>query len=532
MKSLQLRSLASLQTCSFLPETHRQLFSLLGNSQPSQATEVGALLRTAFRTDLWLLLTLGLNRTDLAHPWLFERCQEVQNAPDGFLDLWPRGHYKSTLITFGKTIQDILASHGDDPLPQWANVGHEPTFVIFSHTRPIAKSFLRQIKVELQRNRLLHQLFPDILYESPEKQSPRWSEDAGLIVKRHSNPKEATLEAWGLVDGQPTAKHWNVMIYDDVVSREAVTSPEMIAKTTEGWELSLNLGDAEPRRRMIGTRWSFADSYRTVMERNAAIPRIHPGTHDGTLTGVPVFLTQKQWNDKVNDMGPYVAACQLLLNPVIDSKQRFLREWLSHQFDRSQGWQAMNRAMICDPASGKKSSDYTAIAVIGYGSDNNVYLLDMVRDRLTLQQRADEYLRLHRKWKIGWAGYEEYGLQADIEYLKERMDRETYHFEIEPLKGKLSKFDRVNRLIPIAAEGRFWMPESIMRTNCEGKLEDMVVNLVEQEFLAWPVPAYDDGIDAISRVFDLDMPWPLPVIKEHRDDRYSKPRKQGSWMSA
>ena len=37
---------------------------------------------------------------------------------------------------------DILQSHGEDPLPEWEGI--EPTFGIFSHTRPVAKGFLRQ----------------------------------------------------------------------------------------------------------------------------------------------------------------------------------------------------------------------------------------------------------------------------------------------------------------------------------------------------------------------------------------------------
>lgn len=520
------RSLLELRTCSWLPERYHQLFDSLRNSSEA---DLRSSLRFLLRRDLWLLLTLGMNRVDLAHPWLFARCQEVQEKPDGFIDLWARDHYKSTIITFGKTIQDIVASHGDDPLPEWNR--QQPCFGIFSHTRPIAKAFLRQIKVELERNTLLQYVFPDVLYERPDRQSPRWSEDAGLIVRRSSNPKEATIEAWGLVDGQPTSKHFNVLIYDDVVHRDSITSPEMIQKTTKAWEDSLNLGDKQPRTRMIGTRWHFADTYRTVIERGAAKARIHPATDDGTLTGKPVLLSPAQFTKKAGDMGPYTASAQLLLNPIADSKQTFKREWLEHQFDRTTGWQAMNRALICDPASGKKDSDYSAIAVVGFGPDTNIYLLDLVRDRLTLQQRATEYLRLHRKWMPKWCGYEEYGLQADIEYLQERMARETYNFEIEPLKGKLSKPDRINRLIPFAAEGRLWLPETIMRTNVEGKLEDLVQILIEQEFLAWPVPAHDDGLDAISRVFDLEMPFPMSVQPEQKDDRYNRKRKQGTWMS-
>lgn len=110
-------------------------------------------------------------RADLEHRWLFERFREVGATPDGHLDLWARESYKSTIITYGKTIQDILASHGDDPSPEWA--GREATFGLFSHSRPIAKKFLRQIKVEFETNEKLKYLFPDVLFADPKKESPK-----------------------------------------------------------------------------------------------------------------------------------------------------------------------------------------------------------------------------------------------------------------------------------------------------------------------------------------------------------------------
>lgn len=95
----------------------------------------------------------------MERPWLLDRCKEVQAAPNDRLDLWSREHYKSTIITFGLTIQDIL----NDP---------ETTIGIFSHTRPIAKGFLRQIKREFEANELLKSLFPDVLWTSPSKEAP------------------------------------------------------------------------------------------------------------------------------------------------------------------------------------------------------------------------------------------------------------------------------------------------------------------------------------------------------------------------
>lgn len=459
---------------------------------------------------------------------MLDRILEVQKAPDGHLDLWARDHRKSSAITFAKTIQDILASHGDDPLPEWGGI--EPTFGIFSHTRPIAKSFLRQIKSELEQNKELQALFPDVLFENPERDAPWWSEDNGIVVRRRSNPKEATVEAWGLVDGQPTAKHFNVLIYDDVVTRESVTSPEMIAKTTEAWSLSLNLGTADTRVRGVGTRYHHNDTYRELMARGAMIPRIRPATDDGTLTGNPVYLTREQFEKKVRDMGPYVAASQLLLRPEHDSKQSFKREWLRH-YERADNWKQMNRALLCDPANEKKkTSDYTTMAVVAKGPDNNYYLLDALRDRLNLQERAQQYILMHRKWKPQKSGYEKYGKDADIDYIREVQGRENYRFDIEELGGRLSKTDRINRLIPVFSENRFYLPINIHRTLHDGKTAELVNVLIEEELLPWPVPVHDDLLDAIARIFDVEIAWPKAA--EQKSDRYVRRGSSGSWMTA
>lgn len=260
-----------------------------------ESNDTGALQRLC-REDLFFLILIACKRADINKDWLYDRCREVEANPDGYLDLWAREHYKSTIITFGKTIQDIL----NNP---------EVTFGIFSHTRPIAKSFLVQIKRELEINTFLKDLFPEILYQDPAKESPRWSLDDGIVVKRQNNPKESTVEAWGLVDGQPTSKHFSHLIYNDVVTKESVSTPEMIAKVTEAWGLSLNLGSQDCKRRHEGTRYHTNDTYKTIIERDAAIPRIYPATDTGTLGGKPVLLTPQQFENKVRDMGSYVASC-------------------------------------------------------------------------------------------------------------------------------------------------------------------------------------------------------------------------------
>ena len=160
---------------------------------------------------------------------LYDRCREVEKDPDGHLDLWAREHYKSTIITFAGAIQEILRNP-------------EITIGIFSHTAPHAKKFLSQVKGELETNTRFQALFPDVLYARPDKESPLWSVEKGIVVKRKSNPKEATVEAHGLVDGQPIGAHFQLLIYDDVVVPASVSTPEQVKKTTDMHALSDNLG--------------------------------------------------------------------------------------------------------------------------------------------------------------------------------------------------------------------------------------------------------------------------------------------------
>lgn len=445
-----------------LPTTRRDAWEWYWSLQASRWAPWHQMEAWLGRNDLFFLLVRLLRRPDIDRDWLFERCREVQANPDGYLDLWAREHYKSTIITFGQTIRDVL----NNP---------EETVGILSHTRPIAKGFLAQIKREFEDNDYLKRLYPDVLWADPQKQSPRWSEDGGLIVKRQGNPKEATIEAHGLVDGQPTGKHYSLLVYDDVIA--SLLSPEMVTKTTDGWDLSQNLGTAHGRRRMIGTRYSLHDSYATILARGAAKPRIYPATHNGRFDGHPVLLTKQQWSDKLRDSSRTILAAQQLQNPMADESATFRPEWLRPYEVRPR---TMNVYIACDPSRGRSAtSDNTAIAVIGIGSGGAKFLLDGYCHRMTLSQRWTALKNLRAKWSRARGvqhisvGYERYGAQSDDEYFLEQMDLDRVkkvpdsHFAIEelnwPREGGNSKRERVERLEPDFRNGRFYLPLPLWR---------------------------------------------------------------------
>ena len=462
----------------------------------SRAGNINEAVRWLCQADLFYLLVCACKRVDMLNDFAFARCREVEAAPDGYLDLWAREHYKSTIITFGKTIQDILS----DP---------EITFGIFSHTRPIAKAFLRQIMRELEGNKALHAAFPDVLWGEDVRAAPKWSEDDGIIVRRKSNPNEATIEAWGLVDGQPTSKHFRVLLYDDVVVAGSVTTPEMIAKTMVEMERSYNLGTTPGIKRGAGTRWHFNDAYRTVVDRGTFKAREHPGREGGTEDGESVFWTDEIHAQKRRDMGPYTYAAQILLNPKADAMQGFKREWLRYytRLDAAK----MNKYLLVDAASSKKKgSDYTAMVVIGLATDLNYYVLDLVRDRLNLAERLERIFTLHRKWKPKQVRYERYGMLSDIEAIKARQEQETYRFDVIEVAGVTSKKDRIKRLIPMFEQGKVYLPKSLNVTDWQKIPVDLVHSFVEEEYFPFPVGLHEDMLDAMARIAepDLKLIWP------------------------
>lgn len=482
--------------------------------------------------DRFFLLTHLCNRVDAIDPWLYARCREVEANPDGYLDLWARDHYKSTWITFAGSIQEIL----NDP---------EITIGIFSHSRPIAKDFLSQIAREFDMNERLKKLYPDILWENPRREASSWSLDGGLVVKRKNNPKEKTVEAWGLVDGQPIGKHFRLLIFDDVVVRDSVNTPDQITKTTEAWELAQNLGSSErPRSWHVGTRYNYADTYAELLKREALIPRIYPATDDGSFDGKPVFLIPEVWEKKKRETSLATLACQQLQNPNAGSQQELKPEWLRYYELRPL---TLNVYILGDYAGGRSTSgsSKTAIAVIGVDHAMNKYLLDGACHQMSLSERWILLRDLRRKWlrqpgvQGVSVGYERFGAQTDIEHFEEMMRIEGEQFPIEelnwPRDGDGAKDNRIRRLEPDFRNWRFFLPyrgeptrdqvkaitsgqkhlvaQPIKRKNEEGKLYDLVDWLISNEYLFFPNTTKKDLLDAMSRIYDME-PTPPHVLDE------------------
>ncbi|MDD5729267.1 MAG: hypothetical protein PHV59_11960, partial [Victivallales bacterium] len=194
-----------------------------------------------------------------------------------------------------------------------------------------------------------------------------------------------------------------------------------------------------------------------------------------------------------------------------DEVQGFKEQWL--KFWPCNHFTNFNKMIRCDPANEKKKgNDYTVFLVIGLGEDENYYIIDMVRDRLSLTERANILFKLHREWKPQFVGYEKYGKDSDIQHYETIQDRDNYRFEITPLGGKLSKEDRIRTLIPLFEQGKIYIPDRLLKTNYQRVTEDLVQAFIKEEYLSFPVSVHDDMLDCLARITDPECFRGFPSV--------------------
>lgn len=465
--------------------------------------------------DLYFLLRYGLNRPFVDNDWWFERCREVQFNPNGYLDLWAREHGKSTIITIALTIQDIL----NDP---------EITVGIFSHTRPIAKSFLRVIKREFETNELLKGCFPDILYADPQNQSPKWSEDSGIVVIRKGNPPEATIEGHGLVDGMPTGRHFQLRLYDDVVTPESVSTPDQMRKTMDALDMSNNLGKTGGVRRMIGTRYKLGDAYEEYIKRGVVKPRIYPATDNGRVDGIPVLFSEEEWDDKVRDMSPAIIASQMLQNPLAADSVIFQPDWFrlwpayrqtekgENEIDRDGRPIPLELPefdavfLSLDGAfSVRTSADDSCLIALGLfrateGSPKySAMVLDCFMEKVSYPDLRDEVIKQYQN-KFGKTDKTVDGIIVEDKssgsaLIPELRKAKVPVFPFRP--GALDKTARANLVSHLVRDGYLWIPES-PNLKRKGYPRDWLGKWHEQ-MLYFPNVAHDDAVDATVQALSV-----------------------------
>lgn len=513
-------------------------------------------MRVCGKRDLYFLLRYVLSTRDWKDPedksksfwdkqWLLDRCREIQFDSEGVLNVWARYHGKSTIMTFGFTILALL----DNP---------NTTVGIFSVTKQVADSFVAQIKYELETNDLLKGLYPDRFYANPQRDAPMWTLEKGFVIRRPLNLKDASVKGYGLVDSNFTGARILHAVYDDAVNEQSVSTPDMVEKVNERWEISLNLGMPGSKRYYVGTFYAHGDSYHHMASRGVRL-RLHPcyeivkeKSELDPKTGLPIKLVHDEakpvlfsgehLSKEAKLMGAGTFGVQMLCDPNAGSISGFEQEWLQYYHKSPDAVRRKcNVVITVDPAGEKKKdSSKTAMWVLGLGDDGNYYVLDCVLDRLNLYERTEALFQLVTKWHPNEVRYERYSFQADIAHIRYVQEQRNFRFPIIEVAGSLAKDDRIGRLVPLFANRKVYLPQTVWyREQDSGKVVNIIDEWVREEYLVFPNAMHKDGLDSMSRITerDLPLPWPRPRdygnttdkwMREMRSSKYRKPAE--SWM--
>ena len=467
------------------------------------------------------------------HPWIFNRCREVEANPNFNIDIWAREHFKSTIITFLLSVQNILNN------PQ-------VTIGIISYNQGMAATFVRQIRQGLENPRL-KELFPDVIPNGLKKgvydytdesgnrveRKYRWSDEGFDVIRKDNSNKEYTCSGYGLVTGQPTGHHFDILVYDDTVTPDSVRTQQQIDTTLTQWQNSLNCGSGEGAiYRIVGTRYHKFDPYfhmmnpmyktKGIMGGSRFNMRIKPARlSDGTT----VLYSKDYIDNKEATMVGFVFAAQMMCNPQEAGSFRFLDEWVVREpyEEIYQNRALYNWYIIVDPANTQNSkSDYTAMVVVGTRADRKYVLADAVYDKLNLSQRCEKLFEKVQKWTVGsklptvW--YEQSGLSTDMFIINELRKEKQFYFPIKAAttrpklvlddrmspSGMKMKEARIMALEPLFRGLRIVIADKCPYVTVEGMAIDIFAKFLEEEYSNWPFSDHDDFLDALSRIADAE----------------------------
>lgn len=474
--------------------------------------EIGT-YRALILSDLFFIIYFVMKIPTANHKFVVSACKEVEEGiKDKTLDLWAREHFKSSVITTAEVVQKILKNPDE-------------RIAIFSHTRPIAKGFLRSIKLMFEGSEILKKCFPDILYENPQQESAKWSEDDGLIVKRAGYPKESTLEAWGLLEGMPTSKHFTHRIYDDIETADVVENPDTVTKLINRYNLSQNLGMEGGTHRVVGTTYShqgileYLKKKTDVNGRNIYQVRVKPATVDGTPNGEPVLLSKGKLDELRSD--EYTFNCQQLLNPT-PVGVRPLNSALLNEIDAAFIPEGVFKFMIVDPAGDSQDGKGDAWAMEVWGvepsTDNigasRVFLIDALISPLKETEAIEEIVRMYvRNGILAQIGIEKVGLSSVETHVANALAKQGRHISrdndslvlLSPAGRKKTRRIEAALAWPLY-NGKIFISRDVKKIYRERFTAEM------DKFPFW----HDDGIDAASYLYDMIQDYKFAYMAKHK----------------
>lgn len=414
-----------------------------------------------------------------------------------------RGAFKSTIITIAHTIQLMLI---------WPDI----RILIASHKKEGgSQKFLGSIKDHFIRNARFRKLFPEFCPKPNSVGQLEWGTSEQVTLPNRSATAifpEATIEIAGNTT-DVTGRHYDYLKIDDIVTRESVTNESMLEKTEE-FNALLTFLFNQPEWGIsdyAGTCYHFADLYASLRNSDQITKFILPVWDENKKPTIPERFTTRGIEQIRNhpSMTSYQFSAQYLMNPVPQEDQTFRPEYFSkHGFYYDAPPPGLKMYLLVDPAnSQRKQSDYTAIISVGIDAMGDLWLIDIIRDKLTLDGRAKLVTDILIRNKIHLVHYESIGFQSsDTKSIREMGTQRDWYVTVNEIKAsKQSKQDRIRGLQYFFEQGKIHFPKKYMYFSKYHNRQFDMTDVFRKELWMFPSCEKDDLADCLSFILRTGM---------------------------
>lgn len=441
------------------------------------------MVRETFKRSLKGFCYAGLKMRDWSKPLHDDLEVFLKQPSKRKLILLPRGHLKSSIITKGWALQQVLNNFN-------------LRILIANAVWDNAKRFVQSLE-KYMLHFALEQYWGWF-------QSDKWNDEECTVRQRSAVLDAPTFSSSG-VDKELTSQHFDIIIADDLVARKNSQTPEMRRKVKEFYRDLENLLEPEGIIVVVGTCWHQDDLYADLIASKEW------GVFRRTCwasPGIPVFpqkFSVERLEALRRKLGAYEFSSQYLLSPMDEEAADFKKSQVRY-YDPSEIFnpdgtlkKKFSLYMTVDPARElSRDADPSGILVSAMDDSGRIYCLDRLCQKLIPSDLVMAIFEMVQKWRLQRIGIETFAYQKTLKYMvqEEQRKRRVYFTVDELTKTRsasgdehiMSKNARIRRLQPYFEQGLIWLRPD---------MQDF-----EDEILAFPRGKHDDLLDCLA--FSID----------------------------
>ncbi len=447
-------------------------------------------------------------------------CDFLDSPALSKLVLMPRYTFKSSICSVGFSLYKLVKDHN-------------LRILIYSDANTKAEGFLSSIKDHIE-GKVARSNFHYVFDWNPKNKSTKWNQSMIEIDRTNSFP-EPSIDTAG-IETSLIGKHYDMIIFDDIVSDKNTTTKEQMDKVAECYKRSLSLLKPGGEVLMTGTRWNFGDLYGRLIAENQVNKQFEIFIVDGEedkkygkypFSNIGPSSLTKEFMQKLRvQQGSRNYSCLYRNNPTDDETAIF--KVADFRFYGDIKPDDLYITATVDPAG--KGEDFTAITVVGTNNNMDMHILDIVNEHLQPSEIVDNLVRLQYKYKYRILGVETNFFRGMLELeIKKRRDDEHREnpenflmFGVEELTATRgdSKFNRVRGLQPFHERGSIKFPGERFEL-LKGAFSELAWQMIQ-----FPNASHDDIVDSLAMQLTLirkggmvkkaDLPINSPAWLERR----------------